>query len=873
MTDSIDCREAQPAIEVMLVELDKMLPTEEVEPAFVDTLVAGMRVSGVWTHPLLLEERTLAILDGHHRFEAAKRIGLRWVPAVRVSYSDPRIHLESWRPGLRFEPDDILDCAREGRLLPHKSTRHMTEFVLPQVRVLISTLQGAEAQLRPVASAGQHPTRCMMLAPAYNRLCSRLRIRPDATSNLEIETPETQAPHTQLRRSLQSDPAMAALLPAVPGRLVLGSSDESPFFIKRTGLLHLPPSLLANPAALSIATRWGLEASYLQSSGLLTSDRLPGIVMHGKSLLRTSSMDNCHAVLEGIPSGIAEELMERDSGPPSEALVVWQRSRIESLRFDPGPCSATGGDAAELLGCVEELLISGGDSRVALDRRTGFNRYGTTPRPRPEAVHFSSSTASSISDYGFMYCEMLRRDLLSAMLRQGLSPQHLRGQVVNAISSELLDLLGLSDQDADIALVPSGTDAEMLTVLVSIAAGRPLANILIAPEETGRGVREAGAGKYFDALSATGRRVRIGEAAWPQAAITIAEIPIRDRNAVPRTQSAVAADIRREIEAALARQNRVLLHVLASSKTGLHFPTEEAVIELSQIDPESIDVVIDACQMRTPFLKMGEWIRRGWMVQVTGSKFLTGPPFSGALIIPRKFRPRAANVEALLNQAPAVGSKQDWSGYWRDRFSIAPEDGTPSFGAIFRWLPALFEAQLFNAIPDTVRQYCFERFRAALNARLDKSRWLLRIQEFDGEAAQARGSPNLANSSIICFSVIVNCWDGSRRALDEIDCRKIFHLLNLDVSGELGQLGPAQRACASLQAHIGQPVLLKSRGDLADTAILRMVLGARFFGIVAHAGPGSVEAALESEISDAMRALDKLELVAQMWSRAKHISI
>jgi hypothetical protein len=40
---------------------------------------------------------------------------------------------------------------------------------------------------------------------------------------------------------------------------------------------------------------------------------------------------------------------------------------------------------------------------------------------------------------------------------------------------------------------------------------------------------------------------------------------------------------------------------------------------------------------------------------------------------------------------------------------------------------------------------------------------------------------------------------------------------------------------------------------------------------VAHAGPGSVEAALESEIADAIRALEKLELLAQMWSRAKHI--
>ena len=68
-------------------------------------------------------------------------------------------------------------------------------------------------------------------------------------------------------------------------------------------------------------------------------------------------------------------------------------------------------------------------------------------------------------------------------------------------------------------------------------------------------------------------------------------------------------------------------------------------------------------------------------------------------------------------------------------------------------------------------------------------------------------------------------------------------------------------------------LVIKSGDASGSTAMLRMVLGARFFSIVAHAGPGSVEAALESEIADAIRALEKLELLAQKWSKARHISI
>jgi hypothetical protein len=868
MTSAFDRSE----MEILLVDLDRVLPTEEVNSDFVDTLIAEIGLSGVWTHPLLLEERTFAILDGHHRFEAAKRSGLRRVPAVCVSYNNPQVHLESWRPGKHFTPDDILTRAREGKLLPYKSARHITDFVLPQVRVPISTLQNAGTHGRPVASAGYHPTRSVMLLPAYNRICSRLYIRSDAATNLEIETPETQAPHTQLRLSLQSNPSMAALLPIAPGLLVLGSSEDGPFLLKRTGLLHLPPSLLNSPAALSMATRWGLEASHLQSNGLLTPDLLPGVVLHGKSLLRAASIESCDSLLEGIPARIAEELLDRDSGMPSEALVAWQRSRIEKLSDSSVSLGKSAIRAVELWNSVEELLVSGGDSRLAIDHRTGFNKYGTTPRPRPEAVHFSSSTASSISDYGFMYCDMLRRDFLAAMLREELSPKQLRARAVDAIASEILALLGLSGHDADVALAPSGTDTEMLAVLVSVATGGPLTNILIAPEETGRGVREAGAGRYFDSLAASGQPIKKGQAAWPQATIRRVEVPIRDGNSAPRTQSAVSADIRLEIEWALTQHHHVLLHLLASSKTGLNAPSEESVIELSQLAPNSIDVVVDACQMRNPFVKMGEWVRRGWMVQVSGSKFLTGPPFSGALLIPPQFRSRAHNIDILLNQAPAVGSKQDWSGWWRDQFSIASDDDVTSFGAIFRWLPAVLEAQLFNAIPSKLRHYSFDRFRTALNEHLDKSEWLVRMDPLEGELGQEGGDPNLATSSIICFSVTVSHWKGGKRVLDEDECRKIFNLLNLDLSGELGQLNFAQRARARLQAHIGQPVVLRSKDSLASTAILRMVLGARFFSIVAHAGPGSVEAALESEIADAIRALEKLELLAQMWGKAKRIA-
>ncbi|MGH7864384.1 MAG: hypothetical protein ACREQB_05310, partial [Candidatus Binataceae bacterium] len=119
--------------------------------------------------------------------------------------------------------------------------------------------------------------------------------------------------------------------------------------------------------------------------------------------------------------------------------------------------------------------------------------------------------------------------------------------------------------------------------------------------------------------------------------------------------------------------------------------------------------------------------------------------------------------------------------------------------------------------------------------------------------------------SIVSFQVLGQDRDGALSPLDELSCRSIFEMLNINAAARLGELSGAERALAAQESHIGQPVtLMTERGPLT---ILRMVLGARFFSIVGYAGSAATEAALESEISDALRAIGKLELLASRWWR------
>jgi hypothetical protein len=376
-----------------------------------------------------------------------------------------------------------------------------------------------------------------------------------------------------------------------------------------------------------------------------------------------------------------------------------------------------------------------GDTRLRVDPARGLNRYGTAPRPRPEAVHFSSSTASSISDYGFRLCDALRRRLLRRGLAEGVPAGVLWADLAEHARREIGATLGLAPDQADVVLAASGTDTELLAVLLALAAegGRPLTNVLIAPEETGRGVALAGEGRFFDDATAAGLAVRKGESAWPGRRVETRAVAVRDGAGRVRPTEAIGAEVRRQVADALAAGHRVLVHVLLGSKTGISAPPLEIVEGLRRLDRERVDVVVDACQLRVTPSLLGALVRRGWMVQVSGSKFLTGPAFSGALIVPVAMRDRRNAAAELLAAAPAVGRPEDWPRGWRAASAVG--GNTPSFGVLFRWAAALGEAHLLRAVPRTLYRGAFERFRAALHDRLEASDLLVPLPTSDRHLA------------------------------------------------------------------------------------------------------------------------------------------
>jgi hypothetical protein len=348
---------------------------------------------------------------------------------------------------------------------------------------------------------------------------------------------------------------------------------------------------------------------------------------------------------------------------------------------------------------VAMLLAAGGDERIRVDPATGRNRYATTATPRPEEIFLSSSTASTITPRAYRAAEAawlaLSADSAEANVPIDSWFDHLRARL-NA-------LFGIAG--SEVVLTGSGTEAELVALAIARSAQPgPLTNIVLAPGETGSGVLRAAAGARFLDSSPFGEIGRAGAPldGWAGADIEVATVEIRDRLGNLRPAGDVDAEARERARTALDAGRNVLLHRLETSKTGRSGLTAEAAAEIAASAPGRVVVVGDCCQLRCSPQRIRQFLARGFMVAITGSKFFAGPPFSGALLLP----PLILERMGALTLPPGLAdysSALDWSRDLRARTQLSWINQA-NLGLGLRWVAALEEMERFYALPSDLRR-------------------------------------------------------------------------------------------------------------------------------------------------------------------------
>ncbi len=107
------------------VPLDRLKPHEEFTEGRLRALMQHLRRTGVLWFPILADEKDFIILDGHHRVEAFKRMGMKTILCRLVDYDSPEIEVYPRRKDIPITKDIVRAKVRAGEVFPHKTTRHV----------------------------------------------------------------------------------------------------------------------------------------------------------------------------------------------------------------------------------------------------------------------------------------------------------------------------------------------------------------------------------------------------------------------------------------------------------------------------------------------------------------------------------------------------------------------------------------------------------------------------------------------------------------------------------------------------------------------------------------------------------------------------
>ncbi|EHH67706.1 hypothetical protein [Gluconobacter morbifer] len=556
---------------------------------------------------------------------------------------------------------------------------------------------------------------------------------------------------------------------------------------------------------------------------------------------------------DALPLPAVLDVFNRDVPDSQTLLKIWPAlaallpplpnfSEAQAARLQPILASLW-----PLLAPAETLMSSGGDSRLLVDPRTGLNRYACSHRPRPWAITFGSSTASSLSERGFGGAEQARRDMMNALLSKQ-DPETVQEGVVRSARMRIARHYGLPEEA--VLLSASGTDCEVAVLaLVAAQGGRPVSSILLAPDETGSGVPLAARGRHFATDSACATLVGKGELIEGFDEDTrLLGIPIRNEDGTARQAVDIDADCRRLVHEEAAQGRQVLLHRLDQSKTGLAAPDMTLVQALREELGDRLSVVVDACQARLSPSRITDWVEQGLMVMITGSKFFTGPPFCGAILLPENLPENLPSL-SLPAGLRAYGNRDEWPA---GADAHALNDGH-NIGLALRWHAALAEMDALFALPEAV-------IRCRLTCFMEQAQNM--VQERGCLTPLPMGQPFDdgrwdAVSTILPFLIDDPRCPGTPLTLE--DARRLHRWLNADLSPWV------QEGEAALLCVLGQPVPVPHPRLDEPAGALRLCAGARLVsGEPSHEGLDEARR-LARECADARRVLSKLELILKNW--------
>jgi hypothetical protein len=320
-------------------------------------------------------------------------------------------------------------------------------------------------------------------------------------------------------------------------------------------------------------------------------------------------------------------------------------------------------------------------------------------------------------------------------------------------------------------------------------------------------------------------------------------VSIRHPDGAPRTPEAIIADVDLLSGAALQSGLDVLLVLIDVSKTGCVAPDPQFARQLRQRWPQRLHVLVDACQFRMEAATLRAYLQQDFMVAMTGSKFIGGPSFSSALLIPQSIAAsmRPAGIPAQLKGHCA---QEEWPAGWQAEKTLA---SCANIGLLLRWQAALYELKALQAVPGSRIRKFLQDFSVAVQQRLQSDPHF-----------QALAQPALPER----VAGLMPEWDDVA-SIHPFTLHRLLPqhavLNNVEVADVYRRLQQTRHSDGFMYS-VGQPVACGKRNGV-ELAALRVCVSA---GMIVQACSVEGDEAAETLIASAMACFDAIAALIAM---------
>lgn len=126
---------------VIYVPINKLNQHEKVDAKHLKFIKNKIKKAGIFKEPIIVDKEYLVILDGHHRLNSCKELGLSKIPCLLVHYlNDPKIRVTARRKEYNITKNKVIEMGLSKDVFPHKTTKHYIPHRVKNLKIPINEL-------------------------------------------------------------------------------------------------------------------------------------------------------------------------------------------------------------------------------------------------------------------------------------------------------------------------------------------------------------------------------------------------------------------------------------------------------------------------------------------------------------------------------------------------------------------------------------------------------------------------------------------------------------------------------------------------------------------------------------------------------------